>query len=84
MQNAWVLNQEILINPELYHPCLGWGWNIGPVGSLKNSFMPYLLVFDATIKEILSTYSLICNIFQEVLVLVYQNTSFFLDVSRLQ
>ena len=21
MQNAWVLNQEILINPELYHPC---------------------------------------------------------------
>ena len=20
MQNAWVLNQEILINPELYHP----------------------------------------------------------------
>ena len=22
MQNAWVLNQEILINPELYHPCL--------------------------------------------------------------
>ena len=23
MQNAWVLNQEILINPELYHPCQG-------------------------------------------------------------
>ena len=22
MQNAWVLNQEILINPELYHPWL--------------------------------------------------------------
>ena len=21
MQNAWVLNQEILINPEIYHPC---------------------------------------------------------------
>ena len=21
MENAWVLNQEILINPELYHPC---------------------------------------------------------------
>ena len=22
MQNAWVLNQEIPINPELYHPCV--------------------------------------------------------------
>ena len=22
MQNAWGLNQEILINPELYHPCI--------------------------------------------------------------
>ena len=22
MQNARVLNQEILINPELYHPCI--------------------------------------------------------------
>ena len=22
MQNAWVLIQEILINPELYHPCI--------------------------------------------------------------
>ena len=21
MQNAWVLNQKILINPELYRPC---------------------------------------------------------------
>ena len=21
VQNAWVLNQEILIYPELYHPC---------------------------------------------------------------
>ena len=22
MQNAWVLTQEIPINPEFYHPCL--------------------------------------------------------------
>ena len=31
MQNACVLNQEILINPELYHPCclqrIMWPWS---------------------------------------------------------
>ena len=48
MQNAWVLNQEILINPELYHPCnlsvikgrvfLGWtSTNLGLMFLLKDT-----------------------------------------------
>ena len=30
MQNAWVLNQEILINPELFHP-----WNMPNEKSIR-------------------------------------------------
>ena len=49
MQNARVLNQEILINPDLYHPCSGvslphgaMGWSV--VWDSGDSWS-YLLVF---------------------------------------
>ena len=59
MQNAWVLNQEILINPELYHPweishLMGWNLNQGrgmpspwlnsdPEGEISLSYMDRLM-----------------------------------------
>ena len=47
------------------------------------SLVSYLLVFNATVEQVLSMHSLVSDIFKQVFILFYQYTSFLLYLSSL-